>query len=52
MIRVMGDPAFEPREGGVTIVFDVPQDLVDVAIVHVSAAGFMYFGITPRVGTC
>jgi hypothetical protein len=40
MIRLVGQPDFEPREGGVKIVFDVSQELVDVAIVHVSAAGF------------
>jgi hypothetical protein len=40
MIRVMGQPEANPREGGVKIVFDVRQEVVDVAIAQVSAAGF------------
>ena len=51
----MAQPEFEPREGGVKIVFDVPQELVDVAIVHVSTADFevrRYYpsGDEPRIG--
>jgi hypothetical protein len=51
----MEQPGFEPREGGVKIVFDVPQELVEVATVQVSEAGFevrRYYdaGDEPRIG--
>jgi hypothetical protein len=36
---VTGQP-FEPREGGVKVVFDVPEDVVADAVRKISAAGF------------
>jgi hypothetical protein len=36
---VTGQP-FEPREGGVKVVFDVPEDAVANAVRMISAAGF------------
>jgi hypothetical protein len=36
----MAVPQFDPREGGVKIVFDVPEDLVDDAVRDIAAAGF------------
>lgn len=33
-------PAFDPREGGVKVVFDVPEDVVDDAVREITAAGF------------
>ncbi len=32
--------AFDPREGGVKVVFDVPEDAVDDAVRQITAAGF------------
>jgi len=51
----VGHPDFEPREGGVKIVFDVPNELVELAIAQVSAAEFdvrRYYpsGDEPAVG--
>ncbi len=39
MLR-MTAPAFAPREGGVKMVFDVQEDLVEEASRRISAAGF------------
>jgi hypothetical protein len=36
----MGGQPFEPREGGVKIVFDVPEDVVADAVRTISAAAF------------
>lgn len=36
----MTGQAFEPREGGVKVVFDVPEDAVADAVRKISAAGF------------
>jgi hypothetical protein len=33
-------PAFDPREGGVKVVFDVPVDVVDDVVRAITAAGF------------
>ena len=33
-------PAFDSREGGVKVVFDVPEDVVDDVVREISAAGF------------
>jgi len=33
-------PAFDPREGGVKVVFDVPEDVVDDVVRQIAAAGF------------
>lgn len=33
-------PAFDPREGGVKVVFDAPEDVVDDVVRQVAAAGF------------
>jgi hypothetical protein len=33
-------PVFDPREGGVKIVFDVPEDVVDDVVRDIAAAGF------------
>ena len=33
-------PAFDPREGGVKVVFDVPEDVVDDVVREITAAGF------------
>jgi hypothetical protein len=33
-------PAFDPREGGVKVVFDVPEDVVDDVVREIAAAGF------------
>jgi dienelactone hydrolase len=33
-------PAFDPREGGVKVVFDVPEDAVDDVAQRIAAAGF------------
>jgi hypothetical protein len=33
-------PAFDPREGGVKVVFDVPRDVVDGVVREIAAAGF------------
>ncbi len=33
-------PAFDPREGGVKVVFDVPEDVVDDVVREIDAAGF------------
>lgn len=33
-------PAFDPREGGVKVVFDVPEDGVDDVVREIAAAGF------------
>ena len=51
----MEQPVFGPREGGVKIVFDVRQDLVEVVTDEVSDAGFevrRYYGPgdEPRIG--
>jgi hypothetical protein len=32
-------PAFDPREGGVKVVFDVLEDVVDDAVREITAAG-------------
>jgi hypothetical protein len=36
---MIGQP-FVPREGGVEVVFDVPEDVVADAVLKISAAGF------------
>ena len=51
----MDRSGFEPREGGVKIVFDVPHDLAEIVVAQVSEAGFevrRYYrpGKEPRVG--
>jgi hypothetical protein len=33
-------PVFDPREGAVKIVFDVPEDVVDDVVREITAAGF------------
>ncbi len=33
-------PVFDPREGGVKVVFDVPEDVVDDVVREITAAGF------------
>jgi hypothetical protein len=40
ILLVMTVPAFEPREGGVKVVFDVPEDVVDDAVRQIAAAEF------------
>jgi hypothetical protein len=37
----MSVPQFVPREGGVKIVFDVPEDAVDGVVAEIAAAGFV-----------
>jgi hypothetical protein len=36
----MSGQPFEPREGGVKVVFDVPADVIAEAVLTISAAGF------------
>jgi hypothetical protein len=40
ILLLMTVPAFDPREGGVKVVFDVPEDVVDDAVREITAAGF------------
>ena len=40
ILLLMTVPAFDPREGGVKVVFDVPEDVVDEVVCQITAAGF------------
>jgi hypothetical protein len=40
ILLLMTVPAFDPPEGGVKVVFDVPEDVVDDAVREITAAGF------------
>lgn len=40
ILLLMTVPAFDPREGGVKVVFDVPEDVADDVVRQITAAGF------------